>query len=1037
MLRLNPHQVMVTFIVLLLLCLASVHGQSIVTPLETSKPIDREIKNGEAQVYQFTLAAGEHARVELKSGKARLNLSVLSEKDELIATISDSDSPDLKRLDIVAEKPTQFFIRVAPEKSQTSTAKYQLTFAEKSSASSADRERFALHILDWEVVRLYRQQEKSALQQAVDKARAAAIRWQALGEPERAGRMLDRAGRCLYLLSRHQESRAAYEQAISSFHQAGAKLAEATSLNNLATLSYNRGDYKLMGMAAMQANFIWQAAQDDKGLRMIRFQQAYVYSLFGESQKAEDMCRSLLTEVGISQRIDEWDQVYREDILMVRGIAAVNRGEARIALTYLEEALTLGHRSHNLIEELQVLQAMSLAWQKLGDQAKAHDYLQQSLTGSKRLGLYEGESDSYYKLGQLYVSLGRRNDARTAFSEAVNVASHSGKRYLSMALMGQARFLHDQGEPVAALMNSEQALTILEGLVTQIPLDSMRASFHAQEREAWALRTDLLVHLHERNPKAGYDAKALQVSESARSRSLLQLLGEKHLLPSESVDASLTVRANELRQQIAASTSEKVRLLKNPAASARLAEIENERDLLTQELDRVAATLRTQNPHSARLSISDTLSLREIQEQILDRDTLLLEYELGEERSFLFAATPDALHTFILPSRKVIEPIARQAYEALSRSQQPQIFTSLTEKQAWLERNEKEYEQAAAKLSALILKPAAALLGHKRLLIVKDGALHYVAFGALPEMVVGDRGEETSADNRQSSARNRPQSTDHRPLILRHEIITLPSASTLAVMRRDEEKRKSAPKTLVVMADPVFDVHDERLASLSLHSPTRTLFGEGTLPENFRAIGEKGAGNTFFPRLPASRNEADAVMALVSADERKSLLDFDANYKTVTQDDLSQYRFVHFATHGLLDETHPELSGLLLSQVNQQSGKMDGSFTTLDAFNLKLNADLVVLSGCRTALGKEVKGEGLMGLTRGFMYAGARRVMASLWQVNDNATAELMKRFYQGMLGEKKLAPAAAMRAAQIELWNDKKWKSPYYWAAFTLQGEW
>ena len=444
------------------------------------------------------------------------------------------------------------------------------------------------------------------------------------------------------------------------------------------------------------------------------------------------------------------------------------------------------------------------------------------------------------------------------------------------------------------------------------------------------------------------------------------------------------------------------------------------------------------------------LSLREIQEQILDRDTLLLEYELGEERSFLFAATPDALHTFILPSRKVIEPIARRAYEALSRSQQPQIFTSVTEKQAWLESNEKEYEQAAAKLSAMILKPAGALLGHKRLLIVKDGALHYVPFAALPECGLGNAdcglaatapSSRNTSSPKNASSRVGPQSEIRNPksslpLVLNHEIVSLPSASTLAVMRRDEEKRKSAPKTLVVMADPVFDIHDERFVSPTLHTPTRTLFGVGTLPENFRAIGEKGEGNTFFPRLPASRNEADAVLALVSADERKSLLDFDANYKMVTQDDLSQYRFVHFATHGLLDETHPELSGLLLSQVNQQGSSVDGFFTTLDAFNLKLNADLVVLSGCRTALGKEVKGEGLMGLTRGFMYAGARRVMASLWQVNDNATAELMKRFYQGMFGEKKLAPAAAMRAAQIDLWNDKKWKSPYYWAAFTLQGE-
>ena len=602
MLRLNPLQVIVAFTITLLFCLATVNGQSAIIPLETSQQIDRDLKTKEEHVYQFTLAAGEHARVELKSGKARFNLSLLSKNNELITAISDADSPDLKRLDIVSEKAAQFFIRVAPERSQTSTAKYQLTFTDLRPATSVDRERFALHILDWEVVSLYRQQEKSALQQASDNACAAAIRWKALGEPERAGRMLDRAGRSLYLLSQHQASRVAYENAITAFHQAGAKLAEATSLNNLATQSYNSGDYPRMLSSGLGALMIWQTAHDEDGLRLSRFQQAYAYNQFGEWQKAEDLCRQLLTEVGVG-RLDEWDRVYREDVLMVRGMAAVSRGEARLGLNYLEEALALTRQAHNLIVELQLLQHLSLAWQKLGDQARALDYLQQSLAESKRLGLREGESDSFYKLGQLYISLGRRNDARTAFLESVKAAAQGGKRYLSLALMGLARFQHEQGEQAAALTNIEQSLTIIEDLITLIPLDSIRASFHAQEREAWALRTDLLVHLHERNPKAGYDATALQGSESARSRSLLQLLSEKHLLPTETVDATLTARANELRQQIAASTSEKVRLLKNPAASARLAEIENERNLLTQELDRVAVALRTQNQHSVTMAM--------------------------------------------------------------------------------------------------------------------------------------------------------------------------------------------------------------------------------------------------------------------------------------------------------------------------------------------------------------------------------------------------------------------------------------------------
>src|SRR5262249_29943069 len=160
---------------------------------------------------------------------------------------------------------------------------------------------------------------------------------------------------------------------------------------------------------------------------------------------------------------------------------------------------------------------------------------------------------------------------------------------------------------------------------------------------------------------------------------------------------------------------------------------------------------------------------------------------------------------------------------------------------------------------------------------------------------------------------------------------------------------------------------------------------------------------------------------------------FDANRAMATSAALGQYRYLHFATHGLLDNEHPELSGLAFSLVDRQGAEQNGYLRMIDVFNLRLPAELVVLSGCRTALGKEVNGEGLIGLTRGFLYAGARRVLASLWQVNDRATAELMKRFYQELL-LKQQPPAAALRTAQLALQRDTRWSAPYYWAGFVLQ---
>lgn len=206
-----------------------------------------------------------------------------------------------------------------------------------------------------------------------------------------------------------------------------------------------------------------------------------------------------------------------------------------------------------------------------------------------------------------------------------------------------------------------------------------------------------------------------------------------------------------------------------------------------------------------------------------------------------------------------------------------------------------------------------------------------------------------------------------------------------------------------------------------------------------KAAKESGATTVEFrvPRLPFTRNEAETILALTPSGSNKAAFDFAASRTAALSDELGQYRMIHFATHGFLNSLNPELSGLVLALVDEQGATQNGYLLAPEVYNLKLDAtELVVLSACQTGLGKEVAGEGVVGLTRGFMYAGAPRVVVSLWSVNDRATADPMKGFYQGMLAQR-LRPAAALRAAQLALWKQQKWQAPYYWAAFTLQGEW
>jgi CHAT domain-containing protein len=385
-----------------------------------------------------------------------------------------------------------------------------------------------------------------------------------------------------------------------------------------------------------------------------------------------------------------------------------------------------------------------------------------------------------------------------------------------------------------------------------------------------------------------------------------------------------------------------------------------------------------------------------------------------------------------LPKRAEIEAATRRVRELLT-APQPQPGDTEAKYRARIKEARKSYWTEAAELSRMLLGPVVSQLGRKRLAIVADGALQYIPFAALPAPSPRD-------DERWNSG------AEPQPLFVEHEIVSLPSASTLATLRRETAGRKPAEKSLAVLADPVFTDDDTRVRrdvgkegfrekarsadsdELDIVSLQMTRSGRET-----GVIGAEGG----FGRLLSTRREAAAISALVPERERMLALDFKASRTTALRPDLGEYRIVHFATYGMLNNIHPELSGVVLSLVDKAGRQQDGFLRLQDIYNLKLSAELVALSACQTGLGKEIKGEGLIGLTRGFMYAGAPRVVASLWKIDDRATSELMKRFYQGMLGPEALRPAGALRQAQLTIWKQKQWREPYYWAGFVLQGEW
>jgi CHAT domain-containing protein len=253
-------------------------------------------------------------------------------------------------------------------------------------------------------------------------------------------------------------------------------------------------------------------------------------------------------------------------------------------------------------------------------------------------------------------------------------------------------------------------------------------------------------------------------------------------------------------------------------------------------------------------------------------------------------------------------------------------------------------------------------------------------------------------------------------MIAEHEIVYLPSASVMQSIRRDP--RSGAPSAIAVFADPVFTSDDPRLNTGAPDGQTAS------------------TRSSIFQRLRFSQKEAEAIVAAADASKTFEAVGFDASKRTLLETDLRRYDILHFATHGALDTEHPELSGLVFSLYNREGRSIDGFLRLHEIYNLDLDARLVVLSACKTALGKEVHGEGLIGLTRGFLYAGAAGIVSTVWNIDDRASAMLMSRFYEAMLRDG-LRPAEALRKAQLSMLRQPRWRDPHYWAAYGIHGEW
>jgi CHAT domain-containing protein/lipopolysaccharide biosynthesis regulator YciM len=635
---------------------------------------------------------------------------------------------------------------------------------------------------------------------------------------------------------------------------------------------------------------------------------------------------------------------------------------------------------------------------------------QQAIEIFRELGMTVQEAVALNSLAVNYQMKFDPDQAREMHRRAIELIQDTEFTNKQLAFIANlATMESDEGNHETALAEIRKAVAMVESARDRLGDTSSRTAFSnntiQRVYEAYTLVYRMYQRAHRRHPELGYNVRALEVMERGRARTLVELLNSRKQVIREGLDRRLLDRVEKARKELDEKSQALGRGENDPA---RAKQLKVEYDLALAEYEAANQELEKGSPGYGQMANPKPLTLPEIQ-KLLDPDMILVAYDVQETTLFTWVVTPTGMEAYRGIGRVYLERYARQFYDAIAARGRSVNFETPEKRAERIAEADKEFEKASYVLSIQLLIGVGKQAIGKRVIFIPDEILHYIPFGALTML-----------------------GTDQY-LATQCEITVLPSIGTLAAIRQNTDGRAPSPKTVAVWADPVFAPNDLRVKS-----------GKDPISPNAvetdaqRSATDVDGADRSWPlrRLPGSRKEAKAIAALVPPDQCRLELDFNASRQNVLKEDLGQYRFLHFATHGFINNIRPELSGLALSMVNRKGEPSDGFLHASDVFRMKLPVEMVVLSGCRTGLGQVNANEGMIGMTRAFMYAGAARVMVSLWSVSDESTSVLMTEMYRGMLGKEKLRPSAALREAQLKMMKDKRWSAPFYWASFVIQGE-
>ena len=822
-----------------------------------------------------------------------------------------------------------------------------------------------------------------------------------LPDPRARAEAYEARGEALYSSSDHSQAAEQFKLALALFEKNDPW--RPLALLMLAEVSFE-ADKKEEGVRrAIEALQLWSSQGDEYGVAQARAALGIFSMTAGQFETARCHCeeaQKIFKKVG--------DEDHRAKTLNTLGYTSMGMGDAEAALKYWLQTRAAYARVQDRLGEASAITAMGKAFIAMHRYQKLPQLFQDELRLAKQAASKSMEASALADIAGV-------EELNRQYQPAESHYLQSVKTYNSLGLTSDegdilallAEFYIKQGKYELAVSSLQRAFTIRERnnevedeARIHYDLAYVYRKLGRLEGASAAIQPAIPIIERQRSMITKFDSRASYFAAVHNYYALhINLLMMRH---GSRIQDEFAVEAFE------ASERSKVRSLIDWL-------VESDQGMSCDALWRrqadealmAAPTVGSlQGSKGQKLS---PVTLQQAQALIRGDDAILLEYALGDENSYLWAVTENKILSYELPSAKKLEYLVQRLSKAVT-ARQCGHNESIDECIQKTTKGEQDYKRYSSQLSRLLLGPIQ-LEGKKRIIFVPEGALQYVPFSALP---LRDTHGKSSI------------------LIDKHEVVILPSASALAAIRKAAENRPRPTLPAAVFANPVFERDEASAQRINASKRTREITGAVDCEKDV----QRSWGSRRISQLPKSHLEAQAVAQSLGGLGKSVFVAerYQASRKTLLVLNLEAYRLLVFSTHTFLDAVHPEQSMILLSLVDESGTPQNGCVRLSDINNFKLSADLVVLSSCESALGKKLSSEGIIGLPRSFLRAGARSVLATLWEVDDAATADLMTRFYHHLHLDEN--PASALRNAQLEIRDDKRWSKEYFWAAFVLQGD-